>query len=67
MRSKRKPLKYHAICEVLLVFGGVRYKKQWINLNTNSIMQMFVSSAYFNFMKRQTESNGTEIVLYHIL
>lgn len=25
-------------------------------------MQIFVSFAYINFMKRQTENNGTEIV-----
>lgn len=49
-----------------LSLGGFHNEKSQINLNANKVTQMLVSYAYFNFTKRRTENNGTEIVLYHI-
>lgn len=57
----------HTVCEVLLVLVGSTVKSHESIFNTNRAMQMLVASAYFNFIKRQTENDGTEMVLYHIL
>ena len=67
MAKRETSEKRHSMPEVLLVLVGSTVKCYESIFNTNSAMQMSVSSVYFNFMKRQTENNGTETVLYHIL
>lgn len=57
----------HTTREVLLGLVGSTVKSHESVFTLNSAMQMFVASAYFNFIRRQTENNGTEMVLYHIL